>query len=166
IEGELPVQSEQSKTPFHRLMVAQDTGSAITGPARADIYYGAGAEAGRIAGRLRHNMRFVMLVPKNLDPVARGRKMPVPDPRPSEIIAKLFPHVDSPKDQAKDQKNGPVLSDAPAARNPNNAATVSESQKDAGPLLIGRVPLPEARPTMKPTREPIRRRIPHDRYNQ
>ena len=42
IEGELPIESEQSKTPFHRLMIAQDTGSAITGPARADLYFGAG----------------------------------------------------------------------------------------------------------------------------
>ncbi|MGA9956429.1 MAG: murein transglycosylase A, partial [Bradyrhizobium sp.] len=39
IEGELPIESAQAKTPFRRLMVAQDTGSAITGPARADIYY-------------------------------------------------------------------------------------------------------------------------------
>src|SRR3984957_4208140 len=99
IEGELPIESAQSKTPFRRLMVAQDTGSAITGPARADIYYGAGIEAGRISGRFRHNMRFVMLVPKSLDPLARGRKMPVPDPRTSAQIAKLFPQVDPLKDQ-------------------------------------------------------------------
>ena len=72
IEGELPIESEQSKTPFRRLMVAQDTGSAIVGPARADIYFGAGADAGRVSGRLRHNVRFVILVPKSLDPVARG----------------------------------------------------------------------------------------------
>ena len=31
IEGELPIESEQSKTPFRRLMIAQDTGSAIIG---------------------------------------------------------------------------------------------------------------------------------------
>ena len=78
IEGELPIESEQSKTPFRRLMVAQDTGSAIVGPARADLYFGAGAEAGRVSGRLRHSMRFVILVPKSLDPVARGRAMPLP----------------------------------------------------------------------------------------
>ena len=52
-------------------MIAQDTGSAIVGPARADLYFGAGAEAGKVSGRLRHNMRFVVLVPKSLDPVAR-----------------------------------------------------------------------------------------------
>ena len=34
-------------------MIAQDTGSAIVGPARADLYWGAGDEAGRIAGRIR-----------------------------------------------------------------------------------------------------------------
>src|ERR1700709_2531243 len=70
IEGELPIESERSKTPFRRLMVAQDTGSAIVGPARADIYYGAGPEAGKVAGRLRHNMHFAILVPNSLDPVA------------------------------------------------------------------------------------------------
>ena len=82
-------------------MIAQDTGSAIVGPARADLYFGAGADAGKVSGRLRHNMRFVMLVPKSLDPVARGRKMPVPDAGPSEKIAKLFPQTDPLKDQQK-----------------------------------------------------------------
>ncbi len=103
IEGELPIESEQSKTPFHRLMIAQDTGSAIVGPARADLYFGAGADAGKVSGRLRHNMRFVILVPKSLDPAARGRKMPLPDARPSEKIAKLFPQVDPLKDQQSER---------------------------------------------------------------
>src|SRR5437764_5008146 len=106
IEGVLPIDSEQSKTPFRRLMIAQDTGSAIVGPARADLYFGAGAEAGRVSGRLRHTMRFVMLVPKGLDPVARGRKLPVPDERPSEKIAKLFPQGDPLQDSAKDATTG------------------------------------------------------------
>ena len=79
IEGELPIESEQSRTPFRRLMIAQDTVLAIVGPARADLYLGAGAEAGRVSGRFRHNARFVILVPNSLDPAARGRKMPVPD---------------------------------------------------------------------------------------
>ena len=70
ISGELPIESEKSKTPFQRLMIAQDTGSAITGPARADLYFGAGPAAGKVSGRLRHTMRFVMLVPKSLDPMA------------------------------------------------------------------------------------------------
>ncbi len=88
IAGDLPLDSPQSATPFRRLMVAQDTGSAIIGPARADIYFGAGAEAGRVSGRLRHPARFVMLVPNSLDPVARGKAMPLPKARPSKRIAK------------------------------------------------------------------------------
>lgn len=133
IEGELPIESAQSKTPFRRLMVAQDTGSAITGPARADIYYGAGPEAGRISGRFRQNMRFVMLVPKSLDPVARGRKMPLPDPRPSEKIAKLFPQTDPAKDKPNEPANGAT---------PIPASTV------APPAAEPKVPLPQARPAI------------------
>jgi len=164
IEGELPIQSEQSKTPFHRLMVAQDTGSAITGPARADIYYGAGVEAGRISGRFRHNMRFVMLVPRSLDPVARGRKMPVPDPRPSEKIAKLFPPADPLKDQGKNQKSGAKSSDTATGTNATNATGAAESSKAAA--VTGRVPLPEARPAIKPDPDRHRHRVRHYRNSQ
>src|SRR5216683_3336830 len=119
IEGELPIESEQSKTPFHRLMIAQDTGSAIVGPARADLYFGAGVDAGRVSGRLRHTMRFVILVPKSLDPSARGRQMPVPDARPSEKIAKLFPQTDP----LKDPKNGANNTASTAAAAKNAAAS-------------------------------------------
>jgi membrane-bound lytic murein transglycosylase A len=174
IEGELPIESEQSKTPFRRLMVAQDTGSAITGPARADIYYGAGPDAGRVAGRLRNTMRFVILVPKSLDPVARGRKMPVPDPRPSEKIAKLFPQVDPLKDQPRDQKNNGVRpSVTSAVPNSKAAASASEPARNATAppppvattAVAGKVPLPEARPLIKPARESRRyRRVRYHRH--
>ena len=146
IEGELPIESEQSKTPFGRLMVAQDTGSAITGPARADIYYGAGAEAGRVSGRFRHNMRFVMLVPKSLDPVARGRKMPLPDPRPSEEIARLFPPTDSSIEEHKEP--------------PDAATPVAVSSVATPPAVEGKVPLPEPRPAIEAGRKERRRRGP------
>jgi hypothetical protein len=59
-----------------------------------------------VSGRLRHNMRLVILVPKSLHPLARGRKMPLLDARPSEKNVKLFPPVDPLKDQPNDQKNG------------------------------------------------------------
>jgi membrane-bound lytic murein transglycosylase A len=55
ISATLPIESEKPDTPFRRLMIAQDTGGAIVGPARADIYFGAGDEAASIAGRMRHN---------------------------------------------------------------------------------------------------------------
>ena len=152
IEGELPIESEQSKTPFHRLMIAQDTGSAIVGPARADLYFGAGAEAGKVAGRLRHNMRFAILVPKSLDPVARGRKMPLPDARPSEKIAKLFPQVDPLKDAQKDQQGGAKAADAVAAPGATDAAKPRNLRRrePAQTAVATAVPLPAARPNIEP----------------
>jgi len=50
-------------SPFRRLMVAQDTGSAITGPARADIFFGSGDDAGARAGDIRHAGDVVVLLP-------------------------------------------------------------------------------------------------------
>lgn len=49
--------------PLRRLMIAQDTGSAIKGAQRADIFFGTGDAAGRTAGRLRDPGRMVVLLP-------------------------------------------------------------------------------------------------------
>ena len=141
IEGDLPIESERARTPFRRLMIAQDTGSAIVGPARADLYFGAGAEAGRVAGRLKNNARFVMLVPKALDPVARGRKLPVPDERPSAKIARLFPQGEPAK---------PTKEAAPSPATPAAGAQAS-------------IPLPAARPKEAPVRDTKRPRQSRDR---
>jgi len=119
IEGSLPIESDTSNTPFRRLMIAQDTGSAIIGPARADIYFGAGVDAGRVAGRLKNPARFVMLLPNSLDPVSRGKTMPLPEDRPSATIAKLFPQKEQPKEPVKDTPKE-VAKD-----------TVKETSKDA-----------------------------------
>ena len=54
IAADLPIANEKNGMKFRRLMVGQDTGSAIVGPARADIYFGAGAEAGSMAGRIKN----------------------------------------------------------------------------------------------------------------
>ena len=83
IEAELPIESARPTTKFRRLMVAQDTGSAIIGPARADLYFGAGDAAGRIAGRIRQQGRFVMLIPRAFD---IGTAEPVPLPLPKPVI--------------------------------------------------------------------------------
>jgi membrane-bound lytic murein transglycosylase A len=167
IAGELPIESEKSKTPFQRLMIAQDTGSAITGPARADLYFGAGADAGRVSGRLRHTMRFVMLVPRSLDPMARARRMPVPDARPSEKIAKLFPQTDPLKDQPKDQKNSVSAAqasrDAPGSNGAAKPATPAAQTLTAQAPAVQVVPLPEARPNIKPSPDEPRR---HHRYRR
>jgi membrane-bound lytic murein transglycosylase A len=87
IESTLPIDSAKANLPFNRLMIAQDTGSAIVGPARADLYWGAGDDAARIAGRIRHPGRFAMLVPRELDMFAAGRQMPLPMPKPTLLEA-------------------------------------------------------------------------------
>jgi membrane-bound lytic murein transglycosylase A len=87
IEADLPVEGARPATKFRRLMVAQDTGSAIIGPARADLYWGAGDDAGRIAGRIRHQGRFVMLLPRELDLVEAGKHMPLPPAKPAIVEA-------------------------------------------------------------------------------
>ncbi len=52
--------------PFRRLMIAQDTGSAIVGPARGDLFAGSGDAAGEVAGVVRHRADFYTLVPRVL----------------------------------------------------------------------------------------------------
>lgn len=54
---------KDGETPMRRLMIAQDTGSAIKGAQRADIFYGTGDAAGEAAGRLKDPGRMVVLLP-------------------------------------------------------------------------------------------------------
>jgi membrane-bound lytic murein transglycosylase A len=49
---------------YRGLVVALDTGSAIRGPVRADLYMGRGAAAGEEAGAVRHPLRMWRLVPR------------------------------------------------------------------------------------------------------
>jgi membrane-bound lytic murein transglycosylase A len=85
ISADLPIANEKTGTKFRRLVFAQDTGSAIVGPARADIYFGAGAEAARVAGRIRNAGSFVMLLPRALDPAQVARDVPLPRRRPASF---------------------------------------------------------------------------------
>jgi membrane-bound lytic murein transglycosylase A len=80
VEAELPLGRNRASVAFHRLMIAQDTGSAIVGPARADLYFGAGDEAGHAASGIRHSGRMVMLIPREIDPAAV--RAPTPRLRP------------------------------------------------------------------------------------
>jgi membrane-bound lytic murein transglycosylase A len=89
IAADLPITNDRAGTKFRRLVFAQDTGSAIVGPARADIYFGAGDEAGRIAGRVRNHGQFVMLVPREIDPAVAARNIPLPRERPAGLVAQL-----------------------------------------------------------------------------
>ncbi len=67
IDAALPWQSDEL-SPFRRLTVAHDTGSAIVGPARADIFFGAGEAAGARAGAIRHRGAFAVLAPLGDEP--------------------------------------------------------------------------------------------------
>jgi membrane-bound lytic murein transglycosylase A len=50
--------------PLNRLMMAQDTGGAIKGAVRADLFWGFGHEAGKLAGSMKQNGRMWVLLPK------------------------------------------------------------------------------------------------------
>src|SRR5947209_6796237 len=100
IDANLPIESAKPTTPFRRLMIAQDTGSAIVGPARADLYWGAGDDAARIAGRIRHPGRFVMLLPRELDMIEAGKHMPLPGAKPNIPEAEVKKEEGKAKQQA------------------------------------------------------------------
>ncbi|MGA7387230.1 MAG: MltA domain-containing protein [Pseudolabrys sp.] len=91
IDANLPIDSEKPETNFRRLLFAQDTGSAIVGPARADIYFGHGEELSHIAGRIKQYGQFVMLVPQSVTvsgaAMAAATDIPLPKPRPMTVIA-------------------------------------------------------------------------------
>lgn len=53
--------------PFSRLMVAQETGTAIVGPERGDIFFGTGDAAGELAGAVNSKCEFTLLIPKASD---------------------------------------------------------------------------------------------------
>ncbi len=51
------------ETQDQRLVVAQDTGGAIKGPVRGDLFTGSGAAAADIAGRMRQSGQMYVLIP-------------------------------------------------------------------------------------------------------
>ncbi len=60
---------DEEESPFARLMLAQDTGGAIKGHVRADVFWGQGYEAERMAGLMKQQGRLFVLLPKGY-PVA------------------------------------------------------------------------------------------------
>jgi membrane-bound lytic murein transglycosylase A len=112
-------------------MVGQDTGSAIVGPARADIYFGAGDEAARMAGRIKNPGNFVMLLPHALDPVEAGRDTPLPPERPSSFGLNVTTMED------------PTAVDVPL---PEPKPTVEPAPKSATAAAAAAVPKRKPRP--------------------
>ena len=56
--------SQGPQTQLARLVLAQDTGSAIQGAVRADYFAGSGAAAGELAGRLKQDLQLWVLLPR------------------------------------------------------------------------------------------------------
>ena len=65
VETELPtVEATDEPTSLHRFMLVQDTGGAIRGHGRGDIFWGHGDVAEALAGRLKHSGHLRLLVAK------------------------------------------------------------------------------------------------------
>jgi membrane-bound lytic murein transglycosylase A len=62
-----PARNSDKSRSFQRLMIAQDTGGAIRGPVRGDVYWGAGEKATSIAGKMKNPGQYWMLLPKPVE---------------------------------------------------------------------------------------------------
>jgi len=51
---------------YKRLVIAQDTGSAINGVVRGDIFFGGGERAEQIASHMKQDGVYFILIPKNM----------------------------------------------------------------------------------------------------
>jgi membrane-bound lytic murein transglycosylase A len=66
-----PLPDGSGERPLRRLMIAQDTGGAIRGPVRGDVFWGHGSDAAAVAGRMKSPGRYYLLLPKTLSvPIA------------------------------------------------------------------------------------------------
>lgn len=63
-----PDKTHQDKKTLKRLMIAQDTGGAIRGMVRGDVFWGAGQTATDIAGKMKNRGRYWLLLPRHSIP--------------------------------------------------------------------------------------------------
>lgn len=61
-----PAYHADRQIPFQRLMIAQDTGGAIRGMVRGDVFWGAGKRATAIAGKMKNNGHYWLLLPRTV----------------------------------------------------------------------------------------------------
>lgn len=66
LETNVPSATDGVAQPFNQLLIAQDTGTAITGHARGDVFWGFGEAAGNIAGRMKSPGSMIVLLPKTV----------------------------------------------------------------------------------------------------
>ena len=55
---------DENQSPLNKLMLAQDTGGAIRGHVRADVFWGRGDEAEKIAALMKQQGKLFVLLPK------------------------------------------------------------------------------------------------------
>jgi membrane-bound lytic murein transglycosylase A len=72
----------QPDRPLRRLLIAQDTGGAIRGPIRGDVFWGAGPEPESIAGRMKSPGRLWVLLPVNAPTAPSSPLLPASPPPP------------------------------------------------------------------------------------
>lgn len=78
-----PAKKGAAPTPLQRLFVAQDTGGAIRGPNRFDVFFGSGDKARAVAGKMFHRGQAIVLLPTPAAQRLLGPK-PTDDPRRSQ----------------------------------------------------------------------------------
>jgi membrane-bound lytic murein transglycosylase A len=67
LEAEAPsMLPDAADVPLSRLLVAQDTGGAIKGPVRGDVFWGPGEAGEEVAGRMKHGGRLWLLLPREV----------------------------------------------------------------------------------------------------
>jgi membrane-bound lytic murein transglycosylase A len=66
LDATAPDPAGPGERPLRRLLVAQDTGGAIRGPVRGDVFWGAGDEAEEVAGRMKSEGRLYVMLPVEL----------------------------------------------------------------------------------------------------
>jgi membrane-bound lytic murein transglycosylase A len=129
IEADLPIATDRPTTRFRRLMIAQDTGSAIVGPARADLFFGAGDDAGRVAGRIKQMGQFAMLIPREIDPATAAAHMPLPRAKPK--IEEAIVPLPLPRPRPKLESEPKLAVDGPGV--PDHSDQESVGKPGAGP---------------------------------
>lgn len=73
---DIEAQPDAGLPALRRLMVAQDTGGAIKGPVRGDVFWGTGAVAGEMAGKMNARGRLYVLVPRTVAARLPQRRRP------------------------------------------------------------------------------------------
>ncbi len=76
VDTRAPSAARGPMRPWRQLLIAQDTGGAIVGPIRGDIYWGADKTAAAIGGRMHSKGRMWLLLPKGIRVPTRAARTP------------------------------------------------------------------------------------------